>query len=126
MIDQANAASVPHFGFADRLIQGLELQADFTHDRFRRSASRPHGVGRISSWWKVSEFSHQQGFQTLPDGGRTGQRFSCLQTTSESPPRIPVGEIEVFEDFRRAPLAFRMPHPSFRCHIAGGRKKGFV
>ena len=100
--------SKTRFAFANNTIHSHDVFENFRDNLFAGHAARTDGVGRFASGGEVAETGDDQTLPELAAAVRAGARLARSEATFQVLDRAGVGQVQVFEHFRRAPFAFGM------------------
>ena len=108
MVGDRVSFSKTRFAFANDSVHSRDVFENFRDNLFARHAARTDGVGRFASCGQVAEAGDDQTLPELAAAVRSGARLARSQATFQVLDGAGVGQVQVFEHFRRAPFAFGM------------------
>jgi len=118
MVHNPHACAEPLFAAGDRSIHGHKLRPNRLYDFFCSHASRSGSLWRLSSVGHIAQPDYDSSPNTVLESGRAGLGFVLLQAAFASFDCSPISQIEVLQNFRRAPLSFWMKLKLLGGHVA--------
>jgi hypothetical protein len=109
MVEQVDPAPEAHFTLRDDRIHRHNLCPELASHLLHRQAFRLRDRRCFASGGHVTQSHDDQGQYAMRHGSPRGQRLSACHDSLESLDRSGVGEIQMFQHLRRAPLARGMP-----------------
>ena len=96
------------FAFANNTVHPVDVFKNFANNVFAGHAARADGFGRFASCGEVAEAGDDQTLPELAAAVRAGAGLARSEATFQVLDGAGVGQVQVFEHFRRAPFAFGM------------------
>jgi len=94
------------FAFANDCVHSRDVFENVRDNLLAGHAARADGGGRFASCGEVAEAGDDQTLPELAAAVRAGTRLARSQATLKILNCASVGQVQVFEHFRRAPFAF--------------------
>jgi len=118
MIHNPPACAEPLFAASDGSIHGDKLRPNRLYDFFCSHASRPGSLWRLPSVRHIPQPDYDSGPDAILQSGRPCQRLLLLQAALATFQRSSIRQVEVLQNFRRAPLSFWMKLKLLGGHVA--------
>ncbi len=119
MVQNHDARAITLFALRDDFVHGVNLRTDFGDYLFRRHAPGNDLIRGLPSFGKIAKLGDRGGRHSLLESGNAAQRLPRLQAALKSLLRSGVGQIEMLEYLRRAPLPFRLACQFLDAHVSG-------